>query len=29
MRRKGKTWVETDVQDLLGLSPEDLVIKRQ
>jgi predicted XRE-type DNA-binding protein len=26
MRRKGKTWVETDVQDLLGLSPEDLVI---
>jgi predicted XRE-type DNA-binding protein len=26
MRRNGKTWVETDVQDLLGLSPEDLVI---
>ena len=25
-RRKGKTWVETDVEELLGLSPEDLVI---
>lgn len=25
-RRKGKTWVETDVEELLGLTPEDLVI---
>jgi predicted XRE-type DNA-binding protein len=25
-QRKGKTWVETDVEELLGLSPEDLVI---
>ena len=25
-RRKGKTWVETDVEELLGLSPEELVI---
>lgn len=25
-RRKGKTWVETDVEELLGLSPQDLVI---
>jgi len=25
-RRKGKTWVETDVEGLLGLSAEDLVI---
>ena len=25
-RRKGKTWVETDAGELLGLSPEELVI---
>jgi predicted XRE-type DNA-binding protein len=25
-RRKGKTWVETDVEELLDLSAEDLVI---
>jgi predicted XRE-type DNA-binding protein len=25
-RRKGKSWVETDVEELLDLSPEDLVI---
>ena len=25
-RRKGKHWVETGVEELLGLSPEDLVI---
>ncbi len=25
-RRKGKTWVETNVEELLGLSPEELVI---
>lgn len=25
-RRKGRTWVETDVEELLGLSAEDLVI---
>lgn len=25
-RRKGKTWVETDVEEFLGLTPEDLVI---
>ena len=25
-RRKGKTWVETDVEEMLGLSPEELVL---
>lgn len=25
-RRKGKTWVETEVKELLGLSAQDLVI---
>lgn len=25
-RRKGKSWVETDVEEMLGLTPEDLVI---
>jgi DNA-binding XRE family transcriptional regulator len=25
-RRKGRTWVETDVEEMLGLSPADLVI---
>lgn len=25
-RRKGKSWVQTDVEELLDLSPEDLVI---
>jgi len=25
-RRKGKTWVETDVEELLGLSAEDRMI---
>ena len=25
-RRKRKTWVETDVEEMLGLSPEDPVI---